>query len=87
MRPLLIEPIHVFYDRLPGIAHRVVGVQICPFVLHRLPEALNENVVTLGSSAIHTQLAAHVLDSRYKLDRRKLTALIRVHDFRSAIAA
>jgi hypothetical protein len=47
----------------------------------------NNNAVTLGSATIHTQLAAPVLDSRYKLDRRKLTILICVHDFRSAIAA
>jgi hypothetical protein len=38
----------------------------------------------LGSAIIHTQLAAPVLDSRYKFDRRKLTALVCVHDFRSA---
>jgi len=75
MQPLLVLPIHVLHDRHPGFAHRVVGVKIRPLVLHRLPKALNENVVTPSSSTIHTQLAAPVLDSRYKLDRRKLTAL------------
>jgi hypothetical protein len=85
MRPLLIVPIHVFHDRLPGIAHRVLGVQICPFVLHRLPKALNENVVTPGTSTIYAQLATPVLYSRYKHHHHKLTALVRVHDFRSAV--
>lgn len=87
MWPLLIVPIHVFHDRHPGVAHRVVGVQIRPLVFHRLPKAFNKNVVTPSSLTVHTQLAAHVLDGRYKLDRRKLTALIRAHDFRSAITA
>ena len=85
MRPPLVVPIHIFHYRLPGIAHRVVGVQISLFVLHRLPQSFNKDVVAPESSTIHAQLAASVLDGRYELDRRKLAALIRIHDFRRAI--
>lgn len=81
----VIVPIDVTHNGFPCLADGVIGVQVDPFVLQRLPEALDEHVVAPSPFAIHTELAALGFDRLDEIGGRELAALIGVDDLRPSV--
>jgi hypothetical protein len=53
MRPFCIAERKVTRQRRPCFTNTVIGAQIDFFIFYRPPQALDENVVTPGTAAIH----------------------------------
>ncbi len=80
MRSTLIVKREVFADAGSCIADAVVGVQIDLFVLDRLPQPLDENVVAPAAFAVHADRDAVCLEHLGELDARELAALVGVEE-------
>src|SRR3982074_3100174 len=86
MRAALIVEHEVLADAGPRIADAVVGMQIDLLVLDRLPEPLDEDVVTPAAFTVHADLDAVILEHLGKLGAGELAALVGVEDLGCAVA-
>ena len=63
---------------LLGLGDALVGMQVDVFVLHALPQSLDEYVVNPAPLAVHADLDVVGLENRSELDAGELTALVGV---------
>ncbi len=62
-----------------------VGSQIHLLVFHRPRKSLNEHVVPPASLAVHADFDFVFLQHPDEVETRKLTALVRIHNFRDTV--
>src|SRR6478672_5306894 len=74
-------------DRGAGFGNRIVGSEIYLLILHRAPDALNEDVVAPCTLAVHADGDAVPDEDAGEVGTGKLAALIGVEDVRSAVRA
>ena len=86
MRAALIVEHEVLADAGPRIADAVIGMQIDLLVLDRLPEPLDEDVVSPAPFTIHADADAARLERASELQTGELAALVGVEDLGLAIA-
>lgn len=86
MRPMRVEPFHVPGDVGPRGADAVVGLQADAFVLDAALQPLDEDVVAPGAASVHRESAAALEYSPGEVFGGELVALVRVDDFRYAVA-
>ena len=86
MRSVAVVKTQITLNAFPRRADRVVCVQINFLVLDRFPQAFNEDVVAPRTFAIHADGNAVVHQQLREFKARELAALIRVEDFRLAVA-
>ncbi len=80
MRPALVVEIDVTSDAAPRFGDAVIRVQVDCLVLDRLPESLDEYVVTPASFAIHADRDPVSLQQIREITARELAPLIGIED-------
>lgn len=87
MGPPGIVEVQVSPDGFAGLADRAIGFEVDLLVLHRPPEALDEDVVAPGALAVHADADVPVGQHLDELPAGELGALVGVDDIRRAVAA
>ena len=87
MGPFPVVQLDVFANGTPGMADRLVGLQVDLFVLDAAPYPLDEHVIAPASLAVHRQPDAPAQYGRGERARRELAALIGVHKVRQPVTS
>ena len=85
MPPFFVVKFEVLRKTFSCICHRAISFEIDIFILHAFPKPFNKNVVHPTAFAIHTDRNVLRVEGIGKHFRCKLTALIRVDNFRAAV--
>ncbi len=86
MRSAAVVPLETL-GQTPFLLDTVLtGTQIDPFVFHRPPQTLDEDVVMTTPATVHADLDAVRLQYLREFRAGKLAALVGVEDLRCAIA-
>src|SRR5262249_58554399 len=82
-----VVKVQVTADRSPGLADAVVGSQIHLLVFDAAPQPFDEDIVAPSPLAVHADGDVVVGEHAGECRAGELAALIRVEDFRLAVAS
>ena len=85
MRALGVVESEVLAETDPGFPAILIGLQIDLFILHRPPQPLDEQVVTVTPFPIHADFDSMLLQQPGERLPGKLAALVGVEDVRPAL--
>ena len=86
MRPTTVVPLEALGQAFVLCNAVIAGAQIDPFVFHRPPQSLDEDVVMTTSASVHADLDTMRLQHIREFRAGELAALIGVEDLRCAVA-
>ena len=82
MWTLGIVKLEITSDLVPGLANRLIGMQVDVLVFERTPQPLDEDIVGPAALAIHTDLDTLFFEPSGEGFTGELTSLIGVEDLR-----